>query len=155
AGPRPPPGSCPAGCGTRCPRSAPAARAAGPSAAGQGRPAPPRPATATRASAWPVPPAFTARGACPNLLPSSRVRSLPRHGRRRLRAPRRGGEVQAEALLGGEADELPVVSEDPAVAGTQLVQHYAPGLVHAQRMLEQVDDFLHRKATRGQVPCED
>jgi hypothetical protein len=49
-GPRPPPESCPAGCGARCPRSAPAVRAAGSSAAGPRRPAP---AQRVRASSSP------------------------------------------------------------------------------------------------------
>jgi hypothetical protein len=42
-----------------------------------------------------------------------------------------GGEVQAQALLSGGADELPVVREGSAVAPLQLAQHDAAGPAHA------------------------
>ena len=66
----------------------------------------------------------------------------PRLGCWRFRAARRGGEVQPQILLPGEADELPVVGEGPAVVLGQLVQDHAAGRTHAERMLEEIDEFL-------------
>src|SRR4051812_25402784 len=62
-----------------------------------------------------------------------------------LRAARRGAEVEAEVLRAGEADELPVVGEGPAVASSRLVQHDAPGLVHAERVLDSTRSWVERR----------
>src|SRR5262249_49794207 len=51
-------------------------------------------------------------------------------------AARRAGEVEAELLLLGEADERPVVGELPAVAVLQLVEDDPASLADEQRMLE-------------------
>src|SRR5262245_22650094 len=54
-------------------------------------------------------------------------------------AGRRAGEVEAQLLLLGEADEVPLVSERPLVTAPKDVQHDAPGLAHAVGVLEQIN----------------
>ena len=67
----------------------------------------------------------------------------------RLGPLRRAGEVEAELLLLGEADELPHVGERPPVVVPQLVEDGAARRADAQRVLKQFHQLLV-----GQPPRE-
>jgi hypothetical protein len=53
----------------------------------------------------------------------------------------RAGEVQAEFLILGEANEIPLILEAPTVAVAELIQDDAPHLVDAKGMFEQFEQL--------------
>src|SRR5436305_14849029 len=66
----------------------------------------------------------------------------------RLGPSRWGGEVEAQLLIRGEADELPLIGKRSPVAILQPIQDDAPRLADAQRMLQQFHQLRRRQPAR-------
>src|SRR5262245_8727739 len=95
----------------------------------------------------------TKRGGCGTSFRCSRVRSgaasMARGGR--PGASRRGGEVEVEIPLPGEAHELPLVGEGAPVAAAEVVEDGAAGTAAASRHLQQCDEVLRGQAVGGRL----
>src|SRR5262245_31224693 len=61
---------------------------------------------------------------------------------------RRGGGVEVELLVGGEAAGRPVVGEVAAVAVAEVLEHDFADVAVAGRHLEQIDELLRGQAAR-------
>jgi hypothetical protein len=60
----------------------------------------------------------------------------------------RSSEIEAECVLLGEAQEVPLVGEGPLVVPAQLVENGAARAADAERFLQQLHQFLVGEPTR-------
>src|SRR5262245_46303035 len=86
---------------------------------------------------------------CPVVLILRLSRRLSWIGIRREEALGRAGEVEAQVLLLGKANELPVIGEFTMGAMLELIEDRSPGCANAEGVLEQFHQVLRGK-TAGQ-----